>query len=211
MSGPARHIDAEVGLQQRSEKYQGFIILALIFVAAVGAALWYMKTPTAEPLVIDTVSAKTTATVEAPRFLKVYVTGAVLRPGVYSLLDGARVEDAINSAGGMVVDADRAQLNLAAFVLDGQQIDVPAFRKNLSNNLESDGSPGIHQTAKVNINTASVADLDTLPGVGEVTANNIVSYRESHGPFKRIEDLRDLKLLRSASDFGQLKDLITVE
>ncbi len=111
----------------------------------------------------------------------------------------------------MVVDADRARINLASVVRDGQQIHVPAFRESLSNTPAGGGSPGVPGSTRININTASVADLEKLPAIGEAIANRIVGYRESHGPFTHIEDLRDLKLLRSESDFNQIKDLITVE
>jgi competence protein ComEA len=201
----------EAGLEQPSEKYQVLIIIALVFVAAVGAALWSSRAPTGEPLVIERSNATVTAVSAVPRSLKVYVTGAVLRPGVYTLPGDARVEDVVNAAGGLAIDADRGRLNLASPVVDGQRIDVPAFRASLSNATDGGGPSDANKSGKVNINTASAADLDKLPTIGEVTANKIVSYREGHGPFKRIEDLKDLKLLRSESDFEQIKELITAE
>jgi competence protein ComEA len=104
----------------------------------------------------------------------VHVTGAVASPGVVSLETGSRVEDAVSLAGGLTTDADESAVNLARFVVDGEQIYVPRIG-------ETD------QT--LNLNRASAAELEALPGVGPVLAERIVADRDAHGPYASIEDL----------------------
>jgi competence protein ComEA len=110
------------------------------------------------------------------------VAGAVRRPGVYRLATGTRVHEAITAAGGTTRDADASSLNRAAAVVDGEQILVPA---RTAAPAPSGSAPG----AKVSINTADVAALDQLPGIGPVTAQRIVDDRTRNGPFASVDDL----------------------
>ncbi|MEW6244820.1 MAG: ComEA family DNA-binding protein [Bacillota bacterium] len=109
----------------------------------------------------------------------VHVTGAVISPGVYELPEGSRVVDAIQASGGFAEGAAEEHLNLAAKLSDGQRIRVPW----LSEIKEGEGK------ALININTATAAQLQSLPGIGPAIAQRIVEYREKSGPFGRIEDL----------------------
>lgn len=139
------------------------------------------------------------------RTLLVHVVGAVRRPGVYGLNEGARVRDAVDAAGGLLGSAAQASVNLARVVADGEQIYVPTqdeVEKGVGHNV---GSPGVQpQTGApgsptggaaagpsmpVNINTADAALLDTLPGIGPTTAAKIVAEREANGPFASVDDL----------------------
>lgn len=138
---------------------------------------------------------------------KVYVTGAVLKPGVYSFGPGARVEEAVRLAGGTAADADLERLNMAQRLEDEQQVVVP---RKASAAAPAQASQGVSATRLVNINSASEAELDTLPGVGPVTAQGIIAYRTKNGPFKRIEDLRELKLV-NASTYAKIADKIVVQ
>jgi len=130
--------------------------------------------------------------------VKVHVMGAVINPGVVELPAGARVEDAIEAAGGLRPDADPAQLNLAAVVADGCQI-VIGTKDNPKGEINGPGttagSPGqaaaSASTTLVNINTASQAELETLPGVGPVTAQKIMAWRAQH-KFTTIEELQEI-------------------
>ncbi len=120
--------------------------------------------------------------VQAPRMpsnIVVHVTGAVMSPGVYELPDGSRVVDAIQAAGGFAEGAADEHLNLAAKLSDGQRIRVPW----LSEIKEGEGK------VLININTATAAQLQSLPGIGPAIAQRIVEYREKSGPFSRAEDL----------------------
>ncbi len=140
------------------------------------------------------------------RALKVYITGEVARPGVYPLVEGDRIEDAIAAAGGATANADLVRVNLAARVRDQLQINVPGHA------IGPEGiAPGAPTTlsTKLNLNTAGIAELDVLPGVGPVTAGRIVAYRQEKGLFKAIEDLKEAKLVNN-STFEKIKDLIEV-
>ena len=115
------------------------------------------------------------------------VTGAVRRPGVYRLTQGARVTDAITRAGGATRKADLSLVNLAALVADGEQVLVPR-RAPGSAVAAVSGSPSA-STGPVHLNSATVEQLDALPGVGPVTAQKIVDYRQAHGAFTSVDEL----------------------
>jgi len=129
----------------------------------------------------------------------VHVTGAVGRAGVIRLRQGSRVNDAIAAAGGPTADADVNRLNLALVIEDGQKIHVPRIGEPLSTPSGTAGAEGSDTTGgaaapgqsggKINLNTAGVAELDTLPKVGPVLAQRIVDWRKEHGPFKSAEEL----------------------
>ena len=140
--------------------------------------------------------------------VRVYVSGAVKTPGVYTLAPRSLVDDAVKAAGGAGTDADLESINLALEVRDQQQIHVP--RKGETSQpttMNVAAAPGV---TRVNINTATLADLDTLPKVGPATAQRIIDYRAKNGPFKKIEDLKNVSGIGDVT-FEGLKDLITVE
>ena len=114
----------------------------------------------------------------------VHVVGAVQLPGLYRLPRGKRVADAVARAGGATAKADLALINLAALVSDGQQVVVPA-------RAPPGGAPAAGEAVggPVHLNSATVEQLDTLPGVGPVTAQKIVDYREKHGAFSSVREL----------------------
>ena len=120
----------------------------------------------------------------------VHVAGAVRDPGVYRLRAGARIDDAVQRAGGPTAKADLGGVNLAAKVEDGRQVLVPeraaAGAVAPAAGTAAPGSPG---TAPINLNTATVEQLDTLDGVGPATARKILQYREDHGGFGKVEEL----------------------
>jgi competence protein ComEA len=136
--------------------------------------------------------------------IQVYVAGAVNRPGVYFLSDGDRWIDAVEAAGGPTEDADLEAINLATRLQDEAQVLVPRFGETAAL-----GSAQAPQNELININSASAAVLDSLPGIGEVRSQRIVGSRERDGPFSRIEELVERKLI-SQSVFDQIRDLITV-
>lgn len=156
----------------------------------------------------------------APAPLRVHVGGAVAAPGVYDLAEGARVLDAVEAAGGFAEGAARDALNLARAVSDGEQVVVPSEADIAAQEAASAGAGGASAGAgasaaaggaggKVNINTASAAQLDTLPGVGVSTAEKIVADREANGPFKTIEDLKRVSGIGDKK-FAALADAICV-
>ena len=134
--------------------------------------------------------------------IMVHVAGAVNAPGVYTLPEGSRVIDAIESAGGLAPDADQDALNLAAVVEDASKITVP--NTNSEGTDESGNANGL-----VNINQADKETLMTLPGIGEVLAQNIINYREKNGGFTSLEELKEVNRIGDKL-YEQIADLITL-
>jgi len=143
----------------------------------------------------------------------VHIGGAVRNPGLYYLDPSSRVADAIQSAGGPTADADLDAINLASRVTDGLKIVVPS-RVNKENSMvaaDSGQSSGTSESGgKININTASARELEELPGIGEVLAERIVSFRETNGPFKSIEEIKKVSGI-GEKKFESIRDLIVVE
>jgi competence protein ComEA len=137
--------------------------------------------------------------------IEVYVTGAVQKPGVYGLHEGDRIEDALGAAGGTTQDADTESLNLALRVRDQDQIVVE--RRGELAGAAITSMPGA--AGKIDINSATAQQLDTLPGIGEVYSQKIVDSRAAEGPFHRAEELVERKIIPSAT-YDKIKDLITV-
>ncbi|MEO9095793.1 MAG: helix-hairpin-helix domain-containing protein [Microbacteriaceae bacterium] len=146
----------------------------------------------------------------SPVALFVHILGAVVRPGLYQLHDGARAVDAVAAAGGFTAEADRAQLNLARLVSDGEQIYVPKVGEAAAGPPGSSAGGGAGTIgSKVNLNTASESDLETLPRVGPAMAKRIIAWREANGRFGTVEDLMSVTGIGEKT-FAGLKDLVTV-
>ncbi len=167
----------------------------------------------------------------APATLVVHVDGAVVAPGVYALPPGARANDAVSAAGGLAEDADTSSINLAVPLVDGDKVHVPRAGESVaatgggpagtgtSAGSSSGGASGVAGTGAsgaskgtsglVNINTATTADLQTLPGVGEATAAAIVQEREKNGPFASKEDLMRVSGI-GEKKYAKLEALICV-
>jgi competence protein ComEA len=150
-----------------------------------------------------------------PEPIQVHVAGAVVRPGVYDLPEDSRVLDAIEAAGGFVVEADKNAINLAEVLEDAQRLDVPFVAGYVPDDEEgfvviTEGTPSsLAGEELIDINNASLEELDKLPGIGPTTAQNIIDYREENGPFARIEDIVNVSGIGSAT-YEDIKDLITV-
>lgn len=161
----------------------------------------------------------TTSTSE-PAELLVHVAGAVSSPGVVRLPGGSRVVDAVEAAGGLRADADPDRTNLAAPLTDGQRVVVPVLGRPLppeatvpqggggGGESGSGGSPD-GPAGPIDLNTATEAELDTLPGVGPATATAIISHREDAGPFRTVDDLLDVRGIGEAK-LEAMRDLVTV-
>lgn len=146
---------------------------------------------------------------DEPTHVLVHVDGAVNAPGVYELLEGSRVNDAVGAAGGLREDAETTAINLAAEVRDGEKIHVPAVGEPVTTAPAGQDGLGASDAAPVNINTADVAELDELPGVGESTARAIVEDREANGPFATPEDLMRVSGI-GEKKFAKLEAMICV-
>ncbi|MEU7872680.1 ComEA family DNA-binding protein [Dactylosporangium sp. NPDC049140] len=171
------------------------LVVAGVVVCVSAGLVWFSRPHvTAAPSAAVEVSGQPSA----PALLVVSVAGKVRRPGLVRLPAGSRVADAVEAAGGILPGTDITGLNLARKVVDGEMIavGVPAVA----------AGPG---SGLVNLNNASVADLQKLPGIGEVLAERIVEYREAHGGFRAVTDLRQVEGIGDAK-FAQLKDKVTV-
>lgn len=166
-------------------------ILGLIGVAWAVFGMSQAKTvavvPSATPVGV-VASATPTPT---PEPILVHVVGAVASPGVVRLPPGSRVVDAVQAAGGLAANARTGELNLAAVVSDGAQVVVgtPAQTSEVRGSSPTGSSSG---EATVNLNTATADELDSLPGVGPVTAQSIIAWRTKHKRFSRIEELQEV-------------------
>jgi competence protein ComEA len=206
-------------LESHRELVAGAASTSLVFAILLGAVLFATQRPTPAPIVIRSITPPATPTrapTATPPPIQVYVSGAVVRPGVYALPWDSRVEQAIAAAGGGTTDADLLRVNLAQRVHDEQQIYVPheneAVTPVLPTLVPPTPSVGTSSTSgqKVNINTASATELDALPGIGPVLAQRIIDCRQANGPFHRPEDIKNVKGIGD-STFEGLRDLIKVE
>ena len=160
----------------------------------------------------------------APTRIAIHVVGAVQQPGVYHLVVGARGDDALRAAGGPTRDADVRRVNLAAPLMDGQQFVVPRVGERLTSTVPSLGSvvggqsagdtgikPGVNLGAPllVDLNQATVAELDQLPGVGPSTARAIIDHRTRNGPFASVDDLLAVRGIGHAK-LAELKPFVRV-
>jgi len=186
------------------------VFLSIVGVIAFVVIYVILKRPEpASPPLVITLQPRPTAEppTPTPATINVYVSGAVKKPDVYVLPLNSIVKDAIAAAGGATTDADLEQINLAAHLADQMQVDVP--RQGEAAPSPPNGSAPDSPTEKININTASVEELDKLPGIGPVIAEAIIDYRTQNGSFKKIEDIDAVKGIGDAL-FEKIKDQITV-
>ena len=164
-------------------------------------------------------------TTAGEEIIYVYVCGAVASPGVYALPGGTRVYEAVEEAGGFTEDADETYVNQALILSDQDQLNIPTKEETaaLAEDAEdasyglisgadltiSGGSSSSDISGKININTASQEELETLPGIGETKAAAIIAYREDNGDFASIEDIQNVSGIGEAT-YNNLKEFITV-
>ena len=144
--------------------------------------------------------------------IAVHVVGAVQQPGVYHLAAGSRGDDAVRLAGGATAQADLKQVNLAAVLVDGQQLLIPRIGERIPNNSVPNTVPNAPRNGMptlIDINQATVADLDRLPGVGPSTAQAIVDHRTRNGPFASVDDLLAVRGIGPAK-LAELRALVRV-
>jgi competence protein ComEA len=138
------------------------------------------------------------------------VSGRVRKPGVYSLDKGSRAIDALNLAGGALPGVNLSDINLAHILFDGEQIIVGAPRVTyLSGSKSSAKAKAPTATSPLSLNSATLAQLDTLPGIGPVMANRIIAYRKLNGPFTLIEDLKKVSGIGD-NKFAEISKLLRI-
>jgi competence protein ComEA len=153
------------------------------------AATPLVVAPLAPPAAAGQAAAASAGPAPAVRRLVVDVAGAVRRPGVYRLSPGARVADAVARAGGLTRTAERTAVNLAAPLADGEQVLVLARGSPVAGSRAGAAAGAPATSGPVSLNSATAEELDTLPGVGPVTAQKIVAYRQAHGLFTSVDGL----------------------
>jgi competence protein ComEA len=182
--------------------------VALIAVAVAGFFAWRAR-PRVEPVganALPSAASSPASSSDPAALVVVAVSGRVQHPGLVRLPSGARVADAIDAAGGALPDTDLSSVNLARKVTDGEliAIGVPV--------LPAPGGapgPGGSGSGPLNLNTATEAQFEALPGIGPVLAQHILEYRTKHGQFKSVDELKQVDGL-GAARFAQLKPLVTV-
>jgi competence protein ComEA len=182
-----------------------FLILMGIFIGllAAGLILLVVDQPHGQPILLAP------PTTEAP--LTIHVAGQVNQPGVYRVPGGSRVQDAIQQAGGFTAQADPQSVNLAALVVDGTKIIIlPLPRPTDIAAQISSTPPALSIYKPLDVNTASVDMLDALPGIGPTKAQEIVTYRETHGAFTSLEDLLNIPGIGPAI-LDQIKPYLTIQ
>jgi competence protein ComEA len=213
----AERIEEHLGSLRRRER-GGLAVLAVLVVA--GAVFWYVRT-LPRPVTIQASggdlrpgAAAMASPSPSPTVLIVHVAGRVRHAGVYQLHQGDRVIDAIRAAGGARKDADLRSINLAALVTDGEQIIVwkkgPGGAVMTSSGAGGGGPPGSASPAQpVNLNTATLDQLESLPGIGPALGQRIIDYRMEHGPFASVDDLVDVSGI-GEKRLEDLRPLVTV-
>ena len=176
-------------------------LVALLFVGSKLLARPQGDVALAPPAAPPTESTTTAALVV------VDVVGAVRRPGLYRLSQGMRVADAVARAGGATRKADLALINLAAPLADGEQVVVPRRGAAAPGGVGAASSPGGPAGGPVHLSTATLEQLDSLPGIGPVTAQKILDYRQKHGAFTSVDELDAVPGIGPAR-LDQLQDLV---
>ncbi len=181
----------------------GFILAGAVFLVT--------RTPAGNPIVLEPPPTKVP--------IEVQVIGGVARPGVYALPDGSRVQDAVDAAGGLLAGIDVSSINMAAKVQDGQQVQIPgggpqalATKAGSPFTVISTPRPTAtpsSQSDLIDINTATLAELESLPGIGPTLAQNIINYRNENGPFASPEELMNVDGI-GPTIYDQIQNLVTV-
>lgn len=186
------------------------LIIAALLAVAIGTAISMMGSSSASQVILanDPSAAPTPSSTESVGTLYVHVTGAVNEPGLVTVSVGARLVDAIAAAGGFAANAEQSGVNLARTVKDGEQIVVPVVGAvSAAGQPAAAGSTGTG--GLINLNSADAAALETLPRVGPAMAARIIAWREAHGGFTSVDDLRQVTGIGEKT-FAEIAPLVTV-
>lgn len=190
-------------------KRGGWVGLALSYILVAGLAFLAARWPAPGSVqILPPEPSPTRAPTATPAPVRVYVSGAVRMPGVYILPPGSIAQDALEAAGGAAQDADLAAVNLAALLSNGQQVHIPRVGEKTTAKSAATATPGF--SGLVNINTATAAELERLPGIGPALAARIVQYRQEHGPFRTVDALLLVSGIGPAT-LEKIRALVTVE
>jgi competence protein ComEA len=192
-------------MNQWLEEHRTLVLATIGLLILVAVTALSIRWKPAETIIIE--PPVPTAT---PGPIRVHVSGAVVSADVYDLSPDSIVRDAINAAGGANSEADLENINLAKVLSDGDQVYVPRIGEAPTPVPPGEEGAAPAATGPVNLNTATQANLETLPGIGPAIAGRIIEYREANGPFATIEDIQNVSGIGPAT-FENIKDFITVE
>ena len=210
--GPGARVRAAAGWLDASPVEVVGLAVLLVGAAAVAGVVWWtgLARPGTSPAAVPSPPALTSPTA-TPSTVTVHVTGSVAAPGLVELPGGSRVADALTAAGGARGDADLDALNLARLLIDGEQLHVPAVGETAT--AAPSGAPSAagawRADGLLDLNLATEADLDELPGIGPVLAARIIDWRDANGPFTDVAQLREVSGIGDAT-FEELAPLVTV-
>jgi len=194
---------------KRLSKRGGWVGLVLSYILVAGIAFLAARWPAPGGVqILPPEPSPTPMPSPTPGLARVYVSGAVRSPGVYALPPGSIAQDAVQAAGGPTQDADLSLVNLAAHVADGQQVHVPRVGEKVAQ--KSSTAVPRSPSSPLNINTATAAELEQLPGIGPSLAARIVQYRQEHGPFRTVDALLLVSGIGPAT-LDRIRPLITVD
>ncbi len=214
-----------IDINNLTQTQKRIFIIGIIIAVGIIAFYVYSKDNNYEEISTEEIMVKnetqTEETTDTEKIV-VHIMGAVKNEGIVELNEGARVSDAINSAGGLAEDADMSKINLAYVLEDGVKIRIPSINdEHTEEYITTDGveivesssqttqNGGNSKSGLININTANETELDSLPGIGPSIAAKIINYREENGDFASIEDIKNVNGIGD-SKFEELKDLICV-
>lgn len=172
-----------------------------------------------QDIIINNQTENTTEENNNQEKIVIHITGAICNEGIYKLEENSRIADAVKMAGGLKEDADLKQINLAYVLEDGMKINIPSKNDNSNENinntenyitkekLNSSNNTNSAKTSKININSATQTELETLPGIGPSTALKIINYRKEKGKFNKIEDIKNVNGI-GESKFSKIKEFI---
>src|SRR3989344_3125996 len=183
---------------------KNFLILGLFLVGLMFLGIGLIQILGAKQTEIKFEKGEDVAGMESSK-IKVDVEGEVIKPGGYELSQDARVQDALIAAGGLTSDANRKAINLAAKIVDGQKIYVPAEGEIVTGTTRSTSSGQASITGLISVNSASTSELEELPGIGPVTAGKIIDNR----PYGSVEELLERKIVGKAT-YEKIRDLISL-
>ena len=201
------YLNKEFLLSNKEKLIKGVIVIILVVASFVTFVLGDGDDKNEEMVIEENVSAEQIEETAQSEMIMVDVCGAVKQPKVVELEADSRVTDAIEAAGGFTEKADTAQINQAAFLTDGEKIYVPQIGEDLASMVLPGGTS--LNAGKVNINTATSEELQTLDGIGPVTAEKILKYRSDVGSFKSVEDLKNVSGIGDKT-FENLKEYIRI-
>ena len=196
---------------------QILIICGLIGAIIIGACIYFYLNKNEDYSYLEVLNEEIQVTdviEDEKKEIVVHITGEVVNEGIVKLVEGSRVVDAIESAGGATKEANLSKINLAYLLEDGTKLYIPNIndeedKEYISNSSINSETGNSKKTLKVNINTAKSEELQKLPGIGEAMASRIITYRKENGKFNKIEDLKNVSGIGDTK-FNNIKSYIYI-